>query len=304
MRALITGSEGFVGKYLRRELENAGYEVIGLSRKAAAGCIRGDLAEYSEAQRIVREADADVIFHLAGQADVGLSWRDPAGTTEANVMNTLRLLDAVRGYKADTRLLVVGSSDEYGILGEAGRLVQEELPLRPVSPYAVSKAAQEALAAAYVRAYSMNISMTRSFNHCGAGQRRGFITADLASGIAAIERAEQDRLPIGNLDSERDYTHVSDVARAYRLLAEKGTAGQVYNVGSGTSHSGHELLHTLIEMARVPVRTELDPTRLRPSDTPVICADNSRLRRETGWAPTVSFRDMLADVLQYWRSNK
>lgn len=304
MKALITGSEGFVGRYLRSELKENGYDTAGVSRRGpdTPECFRADIMDPQKIREILAGYLPDVIFHLAGQADVGLSWRDPEGTLTANVIGTLRLLDAVRDVNRKTRVIIIGSSDEYGKLGNAGQLVSETTEINPMTPYAISKAAQEKLAMAYVQAYGMDLCMTRSFNHCGAGQKKGFIVSDFASGIAEIERGKREKLLVGNLDSARDYTHVKDIARAYRLIAEKGASGAVYNVGSGTSHSGRELLEHLVSMSKVPICVEQDPDRLRPSDTPVVCCDNSRLVHTTGWHPTVSFDDMLLDVLNYWRS--
>lgn len=303
MKALITGSEGFVGKYLRSELKGNGYDTAGVSRRVvdAPECFCADIMEPNKIRGIIAGYLPDVIFHLAGQADVGLSWKDPVGTMEANIVGALRLLEAVRDVDRKIRVIIIGSSDEYGRLGNAGRLISEATALNPMTPYAVSKAAQEKLAMAYVQAYGMDICMTRSFNHCGAGQKRGFIVSDFASGIVEIERGKSDRLLVGNLDSARDYTHVKDIVRAYRLIAEKGVSGTVYNVGTGISHSGGELLERLVSMAEAPIRVEQDPNRLRPSDTPVVCCDNSLLVRTTGWKPTISFDDMLLDVLNYWR---
>ena len=301
MKALITGSEGFVGSYLRRELEHSGYDVLGLDLRAGAGTVKADLLDAAELAAIVGGERPDTVFHLAGQADVGLSWKDPAGTFERNVIASTNLLDAVRTSAPGARVVIVGSSDQYGDPGDAGKAISEETPLRPVSPYAVSKTAQELMAKTYAKAYGMNVVMTRSFNHCGAGQRKGFIISDFASGIAEIENGRTDCLRIGNLDSTRDFTHVSDVVRAYRLLAEKGRNGEVYNVGSGCAHTGKEILETFLSMSAAEIRIEKDPLRMRPSDVPVICCDNGKLRRDTGWKPEVSFKDMLRDVLDFWR---
>lgn len=302
MKALITGMDGFVGTYLCRELAAHGYTVMGISRDVAhETCRKVDLLDPVQTEAAVREIRPDVVFHLAGQADVRRSWLDPAGTMEANAVGTLRLLDAVRALGSGIRVLTVGSSDEYGSLGSAGSCVSETAELKPVSPYAISKVAQEQLSRAYAQGYGMDIRMTRSFNHCGAGQRRGFIVSDFASGIARIECGKSSALSVGNLKSARDYTHVRDVVRAYRLLMEHGAAGEVYNVGSGVSHTGKELLARMVSMAECPIPTVQDPDRLRPSDTPVIRCDNRKLREATGWQPTVSFDEMLADALQDWR---
>ncbi len=303
MKALITGSLGFVGRYLRAELEANGYEVVGLDVVPGEGTLRADLMDAAQTARIVAEQRPDVIFHLAAVADVGRSWREPQLTMQLNIVAALNLLEAVRAIDASgIRVVIVGSSDQYGSLGAAGARVSEETPLQPQSPYAISKMAQEALARLYARSYGMNICMTRSFNHGGAGQRPGFMVPDFASGIVKIERGEAEALSVGNLASRRDFTHVRDVVRAYRLIAEKGASGEVYNVGSGVTYSAQEVLDLLRSMAKCRVPVRQDPARMRPSDTPVICCDHGKLSRATGWEPSLGMADIARDTLEYYRS--
>jgi len=215
-----------------------------------------------------------------------------------NVVASVNLLEAVR--KVDPqgiRLVIVGSSDQYGNLGAAGASVREDMELKPQTPYAISKRAQEELAKLYARSYGMNICMTRSFNHGGAGQRTGFMIPDFASGIVKVERGEASELCVGNLASRRDFTHVKDVVRAYRLIAEKGRSGEVYNVGSGVTWSAQEVLDMLRGMAKCDIPVRQDPARMRPSDTPVICCDHSKLTRDTGWEPELGMENILQEVL-------
>ena len=173
MRALITGSQGFVGKYLRRELEENGYEVLGIDLQAGPDTIQADLLAPEQMKEVVSQTKPNAVFHLAGQADVARSWKIPQKTMEINVIAAVNLMEAVRAFDPSMRMVLVGSSDQYGNLGEEGRLVSETLETHPQTPYAVSKKAQEEMARVYVRAYGMNICMTRSFNHGGAGQRLG-----------------------------------------------------------------------------------------------------------------------------------
>ena len=301
MKALVTGSGGFVGRYLREELEQHGYDVTGLDVRASDGTVICDLLDPEQALRAVQAVRPDAVFHLAGQADVGRSWHIPQKTVEINVVAAINLLEAVRAYDPKTRLVLVGSSDEYGQLGEMGADVTEDTPLHPQTPYAVSKLAQEQMAGVYVRAYGMQICMTRSFNHGGAGQREGFLIPDFASGVARVERGLAPCMKVGNLDSRRDFTHVRDVVRAYRLIAEKGVPGEIYNVGSGVTHSAREILDKLRSMARCEVPVEQDPSRMRPSDTPVICCNHGKLTRDTGWQPELGLDAILDDVLAEWR---
>jgi len=301
VRALITGSLGFVGRYLREELEENGYEVIGLDLRTAEGTLCVDLLDAEAVKRAVTETHPDAIFHLAGQADVGLSWREPRRTFELNVIAAINLLEEVREYGPQTRMVLVGSSDEYGSPGEAGKSVSEELELRPQTPYAISKKAQEELARVYTRAYGMNVCMTRSFNHGGAGQREGFLIPDFAAGIVRVEKGLADKLTVGNLTSRRDFTHVKDIVRAYRMLAEKGRPGEVYNVGSGSTWSTQEVLDKLLLLAKVSIPVEQDPAKLRPSDTPVICCDHGKLTRDTGWEPEIPLETILSETIREWR---
>lgn len=301
MRALITGSRGFVGSYLRVELESCGYEVLGLDVNEGEGTIQADLLDAAQVRRALEEARPDKIFHLAGQANVAQSWNIPQKTFEVNVIGAVNLLEAVRAVCPESAVVLVGSSDEYGQLGDAGVSVSESAELHPQTPYAVSKKAQEELAQVYARAYGLHLCMTRSFNHGGAGQRKGFLIPDFASGVAAVERGEQTELLVGNLSSRRDFTHVRDVVCAYRLIAERGVSGTIYNVGSGTTFSAQEILDSLCSMATRPIPVRQNESRMRPSDTPVICCDHSRLTRDTGWVPQLPMNTILRETLDYWR---
>lgn len=303
MKALITGSLGFVGNYLRAELEGCGYEVVGLDIRPGEKTLRADLLDAAQIERVLEEHRPDAIFHLAAQADVGKSWRMPQLTMELNIVASVNLLEAARRVNPrGIRLVIVGSSDQYGNLGAAGANVREDMEMKPQTPYAISKRAQEELARLYARSYGMNICMTRSFNHGGAGQRPGFMIPDFASGIVKIERGEATELRVGNLTSRRDFTHVKDVVRAYRLIAEKGRSGEVYNVGSGVTYSGQEVLDMLRGMAKRDIPVRQDPARMRPSDTPVICCDHSKLTADTGWEPTLGIEQIASDTLQFYRS--
>ena len=302
MKALITGSEGFVGRYLRAELEAHGYDVTGLDLREGPGTIAADLLNAEETLAAVRGAMPEAVFHLAGQADVGRSWKIPQKTVEINEIAALNLLEAVRAACPSCTVLLVGSSDQYGRLREAGISVSEETPTRPMNPYAISKDAQEKLGQAYAAAYGLRVMMTRSFNHGGAGQKPGFMIPDFASGIVRVERGEAEAVSVGNLSSRRDFTHVKDVARAYRLITERGVPGEVYNVGSGTAYSAGEVLDRLIALSGHEVRVVQDPARMRPSDTPVICCNHDKLTADTGWEPELGLEEILKDTLEWWRS--
>ena len=303
MKALITGSEGFVGQYLRAELEAHGYTVTGLDLQAGPQTLAVDLLDAEATLDAVRTTAPEVIFHLAGQADVGKSWRIPGKTIALNEIAAVNLLEAVRAVCPECAVVLVGSSDQYGSLREAGASVSEETKMQPMNPYAISKAAQEQLGMAYAKSYGLRVCMTRSFDHGGAGQRPGFMIPDFVSGIVKVERGEADAVSVGNLTSRRDFTHVKDVVKAYRLIAEKGKPGEVYNVGSGVTYSAQEVLDKLIGMAKCPVTVRQDPARMRPSDTPVVCCDNRKLKQDTGWEPELGMEEILKETLEWYRSN-
>lgn len=302
MKALITGSRGFVGGYLRSELESHGYEVVGLDLAADERTIMADLLDAGQVHQAVASVRPDVVFHLAGQANVAQSWKIPQKTFEINVIGAVNLLEAVRDTAIKTRMVLVGSSDQYGQLGAAGEYVREDMELHPQTPYAVSKQAQEEMAQIYARAYGMHICMTRSFNHGGAGQRLGFLIPDFASGIVRVERRRAEKLLVGSLNARRDFTHVRDIVHAYRLIAERGHSGEIYNVGSGKTYSAQEILDRLCAMAACPIPVKEDPAKMRPSDTPVICCDHSKLTDHTGWQPLCALDQILIETLEYFRS--
>lgn len=303
-KALITGSQGFVGPYLREELNKCGYVTVGLDRNGGEHTITADLLNTKQIQTVIAHEMPDLIFHLAGQSSVSRSWVIPQQTIELNVVAAVNLMEAVRVVDPNCRMIMVGSSDQYGNLGKAGQSVNESIGTHPQTPYAVSKKAQEEMAGLYVRSYGMQICMTRSFNHGGAGQNKGFLIPDFASGIVAVERGIASCLRVGNLEARRDFTHVKDVVRAYRLIAEKGRSGEIYNVGSGRSYSAREILEKFLSMTKCNIPVERDVNKMRPSDTPVICCDHSKLTKDTGWVPRYSLDEILKEVLEDWRNRE
>ncbi len=302
MKALITGSEGFVGQYLKNELIENGYEVLCVDAIQSHTSQKIDILDKEMLESYLEHIEVDYVFHLAGQANVGKSWAFPGETFQVNVVGTINLLEAIRKTNPRTRVVLIGSSDEYGILREKGKNVTEEIQLNPITPYGISKAVQEKVAMLYVQHYDMDICLTRSFNHAGAGQGKGFIFSDFASGIIEVERGKSKCLKVGNLDSARDFTHVKDIVGAYRLIAEKGKKGEIYNVGSGKTHTVKDILEQMIAMAKVDIEIEQDRERLRPNDTPVVLCNHSKLTNHTGWVPRYDLEDIIIDVMDYWRS--
>ncbi|MFP3901834.1 MAG: GDP-mannose 4,6-dehydratase [Acidimicrobiia bacterium] len=297
MRALVTGAGGFVGVHLVRHLERSGDEVAQLERTVDGI----DITDHDALTEAVVSARPEVIYHLAGASDVGGSWSTPHETFLSNALGTLNLLEAARRVRTE-RVLAVTSADVYGRVTEDELPLPEEQPLRPVSPYAASKVAADALAQQAWLGHRLPVVRVRAFNHLGPGQSDRFLAPSVAARIARNERQGTDEVPIGNMTPKRDITDVRDVVRAYRLLVEHGEPGEAYNVCSGRPVAVKEIADILLSMAERPMRLVTDPELQRPVDIPVLVGDNTRLRKATGWEPTIPLDRTLADVLADWRA--
>ena len=307
MKALITGVDGFVGKYLSEYLLKQKYEVYGTTisekyKNEKIKIYKMNLLDEKEVNKVIKMIKPDKIFHLAGQSAVGLSWEKPVLTVNINVNGTLNLLEAVRNYSKDSKILIVGSSDQYGPIKPEECPIKESKIQNPQSPYGVSKKAQEEMCKLYVNAYHTNIIMVRAFNHIGAGQSTNFVVADFASKIAQIEKGSEPVLKVGNLESLRDFTDVRDIVRGYSLLLEKGKIGEIYNIGSGKEVKVSEILKKLVSMSKKEIKIEIDPNKFRPVDVPLVVCDNSKIKKDTGWETEFLINDTLEEVLEYWRS--
>lgn len=306
-KALILGGSGFVGGYLARELRANGYELT----MTASGSVPApedyrwlqlDILDAEAVREAVSAERYDAVFHLAAQSSAALSWKKPELTMNVNMQGTLHVLEALRGLSSAPRLLVVGSSEEYGSVKPEECPIREEQPCHPGNPYALSKHCAEELALLYASAYGLDVICTRSFNHVGPGQAQGFVLSDFCRQIVLLEQSGQEgEMSVGNLSARRDFTDVRDVVRAYRLLAEQGRSGQVYNVGSGKAVSIRELLEELLSMAAVPIRAETDPAKLRPIDVPLHMADITKLTADTHWRPEIPLRETLCCTLDDFR---
>lgn len=306
---MITGVGGFLGSHLTDFLLSQGWEVKGVLRQDSRNIahihnglalFRCDIANKAQIENVVRSARPEVIFHLAAQSLPSLSWKEPEATFQANVLGTLNLLDAVRACGLDPVLIVAGSSAEYGPREPGEIPIKEDTPLRPASPYGVSKVSTSLLALMYRRAFGMRVILARPFFVIGS-RKVGDVCSDFARGVVAVERGDQPSLKVGNLETVRDFLDVEDAVRALWLLIQKGTPGQVYNVCSGVGQKVRTVLELLLEMGSKPIPVEHDPVRVRPVDEAVVVGDNSRLRA-LEWAPRVSLNDSLARILDYWRS--
>lgn len=302
MKALITGCNGFVGRYLRSELQKNDYEVIGVDINVNSDLdLAIDILNYNEIHDVIVKHKPDIIFHLAGQASVSKSWIIPQKTVELNIIGSLNILEAVRQGGLKSRILLIGSSDQYGKIQKDQCPISETTEQKPMTPYAVTKRTQEDMGKIYAEAYNMDVCMTRSFNHVGVGQAIGFVIPDLAYGIARIEAGLDEKLTVGNLEAYRDFSDVRDIVRAYRMIAEKGKSGTVYNIGSGSTYQIKELLGILLKNANKPIQVISDHTRMRVADTPVLQCDYSLLKKDTGWKPEISIEDTLYQMLEHYR---
>jgi GDP-4-dehydro-6-deoxy-D-mannose reductase len=338
LRVLITGITGFAGSHLAEYLHGlAGVEVYGthrwrsrldnLNELAVAGALNivepgtsdpqiirrafkadkvnligGDIADFVSMHTLIAAVQPDRIFHLAAQSHVPTSWNSPAETLHLNIAGQVNLFEAMRANGNDAIVQIAGSSEEYGLVHEDEVPMTEQNPLRPLSPYAVSKVAQDKLAYQYHMSYGTKAIVTRGFNHCGPRQTEHFIVATLAKQIAYIEAGLQEPiLRHGDLTSKRDLTDVRDMVRAYWALLDKGQPGEVYNIGSGSTCTVQDVLDGYLALTKAAIDVQLDPARMRPSDVKILWADDSKFRAITDWQPQIPFEQTLRDTLDYWR---
>jgi GDP-4-dehydro-6-deoxy-D-mannose reductase len=314
MKVLITGITGFAGSHLADYILGRGdAEVIGILRwrsrteniehfRDRVRLVECDLRDASSVRDVLDETRPDWIFHLAAQSFVPTSWTAPTESLVTNILGQLNIFEAVKKLHLMPRIELACSSEEYGLVHEDELPIRESNPLRPLSPYAVSKVGQDMLGYQYWMSFKLPVIRTRGFNH--EGPRRGpvFVCSDFAKQIADIEKGRREPVVrVGNLDARRDFTDVRDIVRAYWLALEKGEPGEVYNLCSGRAWTIREMLDMLLGMSTQKIRVVQDPARMRPSDVPVLLGDASRFRDRTGWEPTIPFEQTMRDLLAYWR---
>jgi GDP-4-dehydro-6-deoxy-D-mannose reductase len=293
----VTGANGFVGRHLAAHLESLGHVVVAMDR-ASGGA---DLTDRAAVAEEVAAAEPEVIYHLGGASDVGGSWHHPTSTFETNANGTLHVLLAARAAGAQ-RVLVVSSADVYGRVEPDELPLTEESPLRPTSPYAASKVAADHLGLQAWLGHGLEVLRVRAFNHIGPGQSDRFVVPAIAERIARNEVTGGHEVPVGNLTARRDITDVRDVVRAYQLLIEAGTPGEVYHVCSGVDVEIADIADRLLARAAHPMHLVSDPARMRPVDLAVLRGSNAKLRAATGWQPEHSLDETLGDVLEEWRT--
>jgi GDP-4-dehydro-6-deoxy-D-mannose reductase len=314
MRVLITGITGFAGSHLAEFCLSKGVEVYGTIRwrsrtenirdvKDKVNLIECDLRDASSVLTTIEKVKPDYIFHLAAQSFVPTSWRAPAETFSTNIIGQVNLFEAVREVGISPKIQIACSSEEYGLVYEDEVPIKETNPLRPLSPYAVSKVAQDLMGYQYFMSYKMPIVRTRAFNHEGPRRGEVFVTSNFAKQIVEIEKGlREPTIYVGNLEAKRDFSDVRDVVKAYWLALEKGEPGEVYNIASGKAITIREMLDILLSLSKVSnIKVKQDPARMRPSDVPILQGDFSKFHEKTGWEPTIPFEKTLEDLLNYWR---
>jgi len=311
---LITGITGFAGSHLAELLLREGHDVFGIVRWRSRSehlehlnghlhLIEADLLDLKSLQDVMINLRPDYIFHLAAQSFVPASWTAPAVTLETNAVGSCNLFEAVRTAQIDPLIQIACSSEEYGLVHENELPIKETNPLRPLSPYAVSKVAMDYLGYQYFKSYGLKIVRTRGFNHEGPRRGEVFVTSTFAKQIALIEKGKQKPvILVGDLSTKRDFTDVRDMVRGYYLAAQKGEPGEVYNIASGKAWVIKDVLDYLLSLSKVKnIKVKRDPKRLRPSDVPILLGDSSKFRQATGWQPQIPFKKTLRDTLNYWR---
>jgi len=319
-KILITGLTGFVGSHLAEYCLNIpGTQIYGTVLSHHLGneleriknikdkivLLECNLTNRIAVQRILAKAQPDKIFHLAAQSFVPTSWQSPEDTLMNNIMAELNIFESVRELGLNPVIHIAGSSEEYGLARENEVPIKEENPLRPLSPYAVSKVAQDNLACQYYYSYGLKTVVTRAFNHEGPRRGEQFVTSDFAKQIAKIEKNKQEPVIfVGNLDAKRDYSDVRDIVDAYWLATEKCKFGEPYNICSGKNWTIKSVLDFLISKStKKNIKAKQVPEKMRPSDVPILLGDCSKFKKATGWEPKIPFEKTLEDTLNYWRDN-
>ena len=313
-RVLITGITGFAGSHLAEHLlGRGGFEIYGLYRwrsrteniqgfKDKIELLEGDIRDAASMRHLVEKIKPDWVFHLAAQSYVPMSWKAPVETLSTNIIGEANLFEACRKAECDPSILIAGSSEEYGFVLPDEVPIAETNPLRPLSPYGVSKVTQDLLAFQYFKSYGLKVIRTRAFNHTGPRRGEVFATSNFARQIVMIEKGKQEPvICVGNLDAVRDFSDVRDIARAYTIALERCEPGEVYNICSGKGIKIRELLDMLIAQSKVDIEIKKDPARMRPSDVEFLIGDSTRFRAKTGWKPEIAFEQTLADLLSFWR---
>lgn len=312
-RALVTGITGFVGSYMAELLIKEGFQVFGIARwrsrrenlinvNGHVTILEADLLDAHSLDQIMLSVRPDFIFHLAAQSFVPASWTSPTSTLEINIVGPANLFEAVRKTQINPKIHIACSSEEYGLVYPDETPIKEDNPLRPLSPYGVSKIAMDFLGYQYYKSYGMQIIRTRGFNHTGPRRGEVFAESDFAKQIAEIEKGlKKPIIEVGNLEAKRDYTDVRDMVKGYYLAALKGVPGEVYNICSGKTVKIADVLKILLGFSKIKIKVKSNLARMRPSDVELLLGDNSKFSKLTGWKPEIPLEKSMEDLLNYWR---
>jgi len=301
---LIFGAGGFVGAYLAQEFLDAGYQVSGsdilesVRLPKSVTYYQADLLESNAVTDVIVKSQPDIVVNLAAISSVGLSWKIPQKTIEVNVIGTLNILEAVKGLSQLPKVLLVGSSEEYEV---SSAPISEQQTIRANNPYGISKVTQERFAYIYKEQYGIKVYYVRPFNHTGVGQSNTFVLPSFCEQVAEIEKTgKPGTIKVGNLEAWRDFSHVKDIVRAYRMVVESEDNDIVFNIGSGQALSLKELLDYITSLATVEIKVEVDPARFRPIDNPYICCNNTFIEQELGWKPEHTVFEALSEMYNYF----
>ncbi len=321
LKILITGIAGFVGKHLtsyltKDESKEANYKILGIDlnlkdfdsddykkhgRKIEFAEV--DLTNREKVFSIIRKFKPDQVYHLAAQSSVSYSWENPVETFRVNVFGGINILEAIKSFCPQCRVLMVCTAEEYGETKSEDKAIDENFRIYPQNPYAISKSALDFFSSVYCSAYRLPVFISRSFNHIGPGQSERFVISDFARQIALIDKDMQEPvIMVGNVESCRDFLDVRDAVKAYNYIINRGIKGQVYNVCSGEKRKISDLLDILISLSKKRnIKVEIDRSRFRAIDVKTIYGNNGKLKAHTGWSPEYSVEQSLEDTLDYWK---
>ena len=299
-KVLIFGASGFVGSYLSKEFLDHNYEVYGSDKNVAEMLPKevkfkiSDLLNAIQTEKLISKINPDIIVNLAAISSVSASWNIPQATVDINVIGALNIMEAARKIEKKPKIMFIGSSEEY----IASSLpMNESTPLNASNPYGISKITQEQFAKLYREQYDLKIYCVRPFNHTGVGQKDSFVLPNWCKQVAEIEKSGKPGvLKVGNLRVKRDFSHVKDIVRAYRMIVESDKCDFIYNVGSGISHSLENILQFIVGLSSQKIEIDVDPGRIRPTDQPIICCDYNLIKTELGWEPEYTVFDALKEL--------
>ena len=305
MKVLVTGAGGFVGEYLVKLLKAHNHDIVAIGinngtflKELSIPTHVVNILDYPVLRETMQNVVPDAVIHLAAVSNVPISWNKPGLTIDVNIHGTVNVLQALYEVNPKAKFLNIGSSDEYGLTAKCGKPLTEDMPCQPQNPYSISKYCTEQMVLQLGKKYGMNVISTRSFNHFGPGQAKGFVVSDFASQIKAIEAGEQEPvIRVGDLSAARDFTFVSDVVEAYVSLIEKDVESGVYNVCSGKATTVQEILDMMLHLSSKEIKVEIDEGKFRSSEVPffVGCAD--KLSNATGWKVSTDIVDGLKNIL-------